>query len=31
MNIFFTLVIWSVELLVSAGEDDAITKEWKVD
>ncbi|KAI0068246.1 hypothetical protein BV25DRAFT_1793237 [Artomyces pyxidatus] len=30
MNIFFTLVIWSVELLVS-GEDDAITKEWKVD
>lgn len=31
MNIFFTLVIWSIELLVSAGEDDAITKEWKVD
>jgi hypothetical protein len=30
MNIFFTLVIWSVELLVSS-EDDAITKEWKVD
>jgi hypothetical protein len=30
MNIFFTLVIWSIELLVS-GEDDAITKEWKVD
>ncbi|KAF8272907.1 hypothetical protein EI94DRAFT_1776607 [Lactarius quietus] len=30
MNIFFTLAIWSIELLVS-GEDDAITKEWKVD
>lgn len=30
MNIFFTLFIWSIELLVSA-EDDAITKEWKVD
>jgi len=30
MNIFFTLVIWSIELLVGA-EDDAITKEWKVD
>jgi len=30
MNIFFTLVIWSVELLVS-NEDEAITKEWKVD
>lgn len=30
MNIFFTLVIWSVELLVSS-EDDEVTKEWKVD
>ncbi|KAH9858118.1 hypothetical protein C2E23DRAFT_865082 [Lenzites betulinus] len=30
MNIFFTLVIWSVELLVS-NEDDAVTKRWKVD
>lgn len=30
MNIFFTLVIWSVELLVSS-EDDVITKGWKVD
>jgi len=30
MNIFFTLVIWSIELLVS-GEDDTISKEWKVD
>ncbi|TFK41211.1 hypothetical protein BDQ12DRAFT_697094 [Crucibulum laeve] len=30
MNIFFTLVIWSVELLVSS-EDDAVTKEWKID
>jgi hypothetical protein len=29
MNIFFTLVIWSVELLVSTGDDEA--KEWKVD
>jgi hypothetical protein len=29
MNISFTLVIWSVELLVG-GEDDE-TKEWKVD
>jgi len=31
MNIFFTLVIWSVELLVSEEDDDAITKDWKVD
>jgi len=30
MNIFFTLVIWSVELLVSS-EDETITKEWKID
>lgn len=30
MNIFLTLVIWSVELLVSS-EDDVATKEWKVD
>lgn len=30
MNIFFTLAIWSVELLVS-NEDDVVTKEWKVD
>ncbi|OBZ79864.1 Uncharacterized protein C23C11.01 [Grifola frondosa] len=30
MNIFFTLVIWSVELLVS-NDDDGVTKEWKVD
>jgi len=30
INIFFTLFMWSVELLVSA-EDDAVTKEWKVD
>jgi len=29
MNIFFTLVIWSVELLVSSEDD--ISKEWKVD
>ena len=30
INIFFTLVIWAVELLVS-GQNDAIVKEWKVD
>ena len=30
MNIFFTLAIWSVELIVS-NEDDVVTKEWKVD
>lgn len=30
MNIFFTLVIWAIELLVSS-EDDAVTKEWKVE
>jgi len=32
MNIFFTLVIWSIELLVSGDdESDMIGKEWKVD
>ncbi|GLB36106.1 putative ICE2 [Lyophyllum shimeji] len=30
MNIFLTLVIWSVELFVSS-EDDVPTKDWKVD
>lgn len=30
MNIFLTLVIWSVELLVSS-DDDVATKDWKVD
>ena len=30
MNIFFTLTIWAVELLVS-NEDDDVTKKWKVD
>ncbi|KAF9453864.1 hypothetical protein P691DRAFT_657690 [Macrolepiota fuliginosa MF-IS2] len=30
MNIFLTLVIWSVELLVSS-EDDAVAKDWKID
>ncbi|KAF8642374.1 hypothetical protein AX16_009642 [Volvariella volvacea WC 439] len=30
MNIFFTLFIWSIELTVG-NEDDAITKDWKVD
>ena len=31
MNIFFTLIIWSIELLVSSESDDVISKEWKVD
>ena len=30
MNIFGTLVLWSVELLVSS-DDDAVAKEWKVE
>jgi len=30
MNIFFTLILWAIELFVT-GEDDAITKDWKVD
>ena len=30
MNIFFTLIIWSVELIVSS-DDDSVEKEWKVD
>ncbi|KAM6498069.1 hypothetical protein JOM56_006017 [Amanita muscaria] len=30
MNIFFTLVIWSIEILVSSDED-VVTKDWKVD
>lgn len=30
MNIFFTLVIWSIELLVS-GDEDSVTKEWKIE
>ena len=30
MNIFLTLVIWSIEFLVSS-EDDPVTKDWKVD
>ncbi|KAL9716291.1 hypothetical protein Ac2012v2_000737 [Leucoagaricus gongylophorus] len=30
MNIFFTLVIWSVELFVGS-EDDIVTKDWKID
>ncbi|KAH6917522.1 hypothetical protein BKA70DRAFT_1367938 [Coprinopsis sp. MPI-PUGE-AT-0042] len=29
INIFFTLVIWSIELFVSS--DDEVTKEWKID
>ncbi|CCL99029.1 uncharacterized protein FIBRA_01038 [Fibroporia radiculosa] len=31
MNIFITLVIWSIELLVSSDDDDSLTKKWKVD
>ena len=31
MNIFFTLIIWSVELFVSSDSDDVIGKEWKID
>ena len=31
MNIFFTLAIWSIELLVSNDDDDVVTKKWKVD
>lgn len=30
MNIFFTLAIWAIELLVG-GDEDAVTKEWKVE
>jgi len=30
MNIFFTLVLWSIELIVSS-EDDIVEKEYKVD
>ncbi|KAL0576359.1 hypothetical protein V5O48_005618 [Marasmius crinis-equi] len=30
INIFFTLMMWGVELLVSP-DDDVVTKEWKVD
>ena len=30
MNIFFTLAIWSIELLVS-NDDDIVTKKWKID
>ncbi|KAG5647942.1 hypothetical protein DXG03_006976 [Asterophora parasitica] len=30
MNIFLTLVIWSIELLVSS-EDEVSTKDWKID
>jgi len=30
MNIFFTLVIWSIELIVSS-DDDIVEKEWKID
>jgi hypothetical protein len=29
-NIFFTLALWAVELLVGSGDDD-IGKEWKVE
>ena len=30
MNIFFTLIIWSIELFVS-NDDDIVTTKWKVD
>ncbi|KAF7793344.1 hypothetical protein EIP86_004456 [Pleurotus ostreatoroseus] len=30
MNIFFTLVLWAVELIVS-NDEDAVTKSWKVE
>ncbi|KAF8736543.1 hypothetical protein AX14_014377 [Amanita brunnescens Koide BX004] len=30
-NIFLTLAIWSIEILVSSDDDDVVTKEWKVD
>ncbi|GBE78001.1 hypothetical protein BKA93DRAFT_842530 [Sparassis latifolia] len=30
MNIFFTLMIWSIELLLG-GDDEGVTKKWKVD
>jgi hypothetical protein len=30
MNIFFTLVLWALELLVS-NEDDPMSEKWKVD
>lgn len=30
MNIFFTLVLWAVELVVS-NDDDPVTKDWKVE
>ncbi|KAF9015115.1 hypothetical protein BDQ17DRAFT_1385909 [Cyathus striatus] len=30
MNIFFTLIIWSIELLVSS-EEDTVSKDWKID
>jgi len=29
MNIFFTLVIWSIELIVSS-EDDIVEKDWSL-
>lgn len=31
MNIFITLVIWSIELLVSSDDGDSVTTKWKVD
>ena len=30
MNIFFTIVMWAIELVVSP-DDDPVTKKWKVD
>ncbi|KZT02642.1 uncharacterized protein LAESUDRAFT_661272 [Laetiporus sulphureus 93-53] len=31
MNIFMTLVIWSIELLVSSEDDGSVMKKWKAD
>lgn len=30
MNVFFTLVLWGIELLVS-NDDDPVAKEWKIE
>ncbi|KAF9270112.1 hypothetical protein L218DRAFT_952306 [Marasmius fiardii PR-910] len=31
INIFFTLTMWGVELIVSPDNDDVVSKEWKLD
>ena len=30
MNVFFTLILWAIELLVS-NDDDTMSKKWKVE